>query len=350
MISILTGAQMKKLVEYRNKWLHPGFEPGIVDKQRIESRCSEIIGLYGGSNCLKIEWCASPLELRKKKARSEPALRSAPVNAIFDRIRNDLWDRLENHVASDIVGLVEDKIRIALFTLWGMSAVRRVQRHLNRSTARPAKSYGTDFHSTAVGEIAFYLYFFNELSINEVREILPFAEVQEASTWQRFAGDTVFLTEKPVLFNYTYTPGANGQVMCPVLHCDNGPALRYADDFTIWALNGRIVPRKVVETPWDQLDARLILTERNAETRREIVRKMGIERVCSKLNAKCMDRQGEYELLLLDLGRDGERPYLKMLNPSTGTYHIEGVFPGLKTVKEALVWRNSTIEIPAVLT
>jgi hypothetical protein len=338
------------MVEYRNKWLHPGFEPGVIDKPRIESQLAAINRAFHGSARLKTEWCVSPLELRNKMAGYRQTLRAAPFSPVFDVIRNDLWDKLENHVAGDIVGLVEEQIRISLFALWGMSAVRRVQRHLNRSTARPAKSYGTDPHSTAVGEIAFYLYFLRELSVEDVREILPFAEVQEASTWQRFAGDTIFLTEKPVTFNFTCAPGANGQVLCPVLHCDNGPALRYSDDFSIWALNGRIVPRKIVETPWDQLDARLILKERNAETRLEIVRKMGIERVCSKLNAKCIDQQGEYELLLLNLAKDGERPYLKMLNPSTGTYHIEGVIPGLKTVKEALVWRNGTAEVPKVLT
>jgi hypothetical protein len=54
--------------------------------------------------------------------------------------------------------------------------------------------------------------------------------------------------------------------------------------------------------------------------------------------------------LLLNLGDGRNRPYLKMINPSIGTYHIEGVHPECKTVKEALIWRNQSEETPAVLT
>jgi len=55
-----------------------------------------------------------------------------------------------------------------------------------------------------------------------------------------------------------------------------------------------------------------------------------------------IDRKGDYELLLLDLGDGRRRPYLKMRNPSLGVYHIEGVHPDCSTVVEALRWRNGS--------
>ena len=134
------------------------------------------------------------------------------------------------------------------------------------------------------------------------------------------------------------------------LHNDSGPAVLYRDGYALWCLNGVDVGESIVTTPADQLDANLILTTKNAEVRREIVRKIGIERVCNKLNAKVIDTQGDYSLLLLDL-RDGrKRPYLKMLNPSIGTYHIEGVPPECDTVEKAITWRNQTSEKPVILT
>jgi hypothetical protein len=57
-----------------------------------------------------------------------------------------------------------------------------------------------------------------------------------------------------------------------------------------------------------------------------------------------------YELLILNMGDGRRRPYLKMKNPSIKTWHIEGVAPEIKTVKEALAWRNGTDEAPEVLT
>jgi hypothetical protein len=136
------------------------------------------------------------------------------------------------------------------------------------------------------------------------------------------------------------------------IHADGGPAIQYPDGFSIWALNGVRVPQSIAETPAEKIDANIILKEQNAEVRREIVRKIGIERVCKKLNAKCIDKSndGVYELLILDLGDGRKRPYLKMLNPSIRCYHIEGVSPGITTIDGALIWRNGTKEKPAILT
>lgn len=134
------------------------------------------------------------------------------------------------------------------------------------------------------------------------------------------------------------------------LHNDGGPAILYRDGAAFYALHGVKVSRDIAETPAVELDARLIYKEKNAEVRREIVRKIGLERLCLNLNARCLDKQGDYELLLLKTGAKRSRPYLKMINPSTGNYHIEGVTPGITTVQEALAWRNGTKDIPVVLT
>jgi hypothetical protein len=134
------------------------------------------------------------------------------------------------------------------------------------------------------------------------------------------------------------------------VHRDGGPAVRYRDGFAVWMLNGVRVPRWLAETRDTQIDPRRILDIRNVDVRREFVRKVGADRLCYSLNAVCLDRQGNYELLNLDLGDGRVRPYLKMLNPSIGTWHVEGVAPGCRTVAQALAWRNLTAEPPEVLT
>jgi len=133
-------------------------------------------------------------------------------------------------------------------------------------------------------------------------------------------------------------------------HNDRGPAVLWRDGRKEYYLNGVRVDEHIVITPAEKLDPALLLREKNAEVRREIVRKIGIERVVQKLGAKVIDKQGDYELLLLDLQDGRMRPYLKMRNPSIGTYHLEGVPPGIKTVQEALAWRNGREDQPSVLT
>ena len=136
------------------------------------------------------------------------------------------------------------------------------------------------------------------------------------------------------------------------LHCETGPAVSWHDsDQRYFCLNGVHVSEEIATTPAARLDPSLILHERNVDARREIIRKVGIERVCASSNAQCVDRWDDYELLMLDL-RDGRvRPFLKMKNPSVpGIYHIEGVAPECRTVAEALAWRNQSDIPPSVLT
>lgn len=107
------------------------------------------------------------------------------------------------------------------------------------------------------------------------------------------------------------------------------------------------MPREYVETPVEELDPKLIVIERNAECRRELVGKIGIERVCSELDTKILDRWNGYELLEIKIEGIRIRPvYLKMRNPSIGTWHIEGVPPEIRTCKEALSWRVSGLKWP----
>ncbi len=139
------------------------------------------------------------------------------------------------------------------------------------------------------------------------------------------------------------------------LHNNKVMALEYSDGYGLWCLNGVRVREEIVKTKAEDLDPQLVTKETNAEVRREIVRKIGVDRVCQKLGAKVLDKKGDYELLNLDLGENRIRPYLKMRNPSVGTFHIEGVAPEVKTVEQALNWRrgddvNKKFEEPLILT
>jgi hypothetical protein len=83
------------------------------------------------------------------------------------------------------------------------------------------------------------------------------------------------------------------------------------------------------------------MSETNADIRRELLRKVGIERMLANLPHKVVSKRGDYELLSVDLTETVKGAiYLKMLNQSIGVYHMEGVPRECKTVDEALSWRN----------
>ncbi len=128
-----------------------------------------------------------------------------------------------------------------------------------------------------------------------------------------------------------------------ILHKDGGPCLRYENDnFELYCLNGIIVPKDIACIPAEQLNPELLFTETNAEVRRQIILKIGIEKVLHDLNAKVLDEKEGYKLLGLKLGKEKRiRPYLKFMNATMeGIYHIEGVSPECQTVEDALKYRN----------
>ena len=130
-----------------------------------------------------------------------------------------------------------------------------------------------------------------------------------------------------------------------LLHCDGGSAMEWRGSDAKFYLNGIMVSEEVAVTPGHLLDPILVLKEKNAVVRMEIVKKIGIERLVNKLGGKVLDRWQDYELIRLNIPGMGKVPtYLKMINPSMGTYHVEGVPPQIKTCKAALNWRVGGVE------
>lgn len=130
-----------------------------------------------------------------------------------------------------------------------------------------------------------------------------------------------------------------------VLHNESGMAIKYRDGWGIYALNGVMVTKEIVETPPDKLNPEIVLKETSAEARREIVRKIGVERLEKKLKPLVLDKWGDYELHDYSefFPEMRCRPvYLKMKNPSIGVWHYEGVNINemeAPTCQAALKWR-----------
>lgn len=129
------------------------------------------------------------------------------------------------------------------------------------------------------------------------------------------------------------------------LHSTETPAIAWKDKYSLYFLNGVPVSEEIVMTPPNKLDPTLVVKEKNAEVRRELVRKIGVERIYQKLGGKTEDEWNDYQLITLSVpGMRVVPKYLVMKNPSIGTFHMEGVDPTVKTVKEALAWRDSDTE------
>ena len=104
----------------------------------------------------------------------------------------------------------------------------------------------------------------------------------------------------------------------------------------------------------EEMDAKNVIAVKNVEQRRELIRKIGAERFIQAAGAKVINKRGDYELLSVDLSDEKKDcRYLKMLNPSIGTWHVEGVANVCQTVEQAINWRAGNMAEkwePAILT
>ncbi|PZV16764.1 MAG: hypothetical protein DCF22_04435 [Leptolyngbya sp.] len=111
---------------------------------------------------------------------------------------------------------------------------------------------------------------------------------------------------------------------------------------TVYLFNGYL-PRRY----WMHLSqwrAEWLLTERNAEVRKLLIRQIGYDRICQELQAIKLDSWREYTLLKIDADVDIEPIYLlKMTCPSTGHIHALRVPPGT-SARKAIRWTNWDVD------
>ena len=160
--------------------------------------------------------------------------------------------------------------------------------------------------------------------------------------WHLFYKDIAILSEKPIEIRRDEQHR---------LHNLNGPAIKWNDCYSLYVINGLRVPEYICMTSKENFTKEMFLKEENVDFRRCISQKIGIEKTIEMLGAEVIDTYdsavgGKYELLMIDFDNRGtKRPFLQMQNPSVKElYHIEGVSPNCRTVKDAICFRNQLIK------
>jgi hypothetical protein len=254
-------------------------------------------------------------------------------------LRSNLWSNLEANLRSDLRSKLESNLGANLWAdLWsdlrsnlGANLGANLWSNLRSDLGKILKETFQNIYwsNLDIYWLSFYLYPEKYLGIDykeKSEDLKIVSTLFKAGGFFWFYKDICFVSERCKTIK---KKGIR-------LHCDNGPAIEYRCGWKIYYLNGVCVPENLVLTPANDLDCKLILSEKNADIKREIVRKIGVDRICANLGAKTIDRQNEYELITIDIGDNRQRPYLKMLN--------------CNTVEKALTWRNGTSEKPIILT
>jgi hypothetical protein len=127
------------------------------------------------------------------------------------------------------------------------------------------------------------------------------------------------------------------------LHSPDKMACGYSDGCGVYAWHGTLIPERYYEKPVTAVD---ILGEQNAEVRRCLMERYGIDRFVLDAGAKSIHRERDNELLAIDLRNDpdGRLVALKLRCPSTAAVYIIRVPPDQRKVREALAWSFNVSE------
>jgi len=294
-IDRLTPEQTDRMASWADEWIAKGLATGPADRETFERAARACYRHAGLPEPRVIVWCQSPIVV---------ALAGPSVTRLLDRR-----------------GAVRDAVRGAVGGAW--------YKYLGGQFWISWQAYTSFFRDVCGLELLGDLW----------RRERDYADAQSSACWWWPHRDFIMVSERPLeIHREQVAPRGWGSHR---LHCTTGPAIVWPDGWGVYSVHGVRVPAWLVETPAEQLDPLQFPKLDNAEVRREFVRKIGVERLCEKLGTKVLDRRGDYELHLINLGGEtGEWPYLKMKNPSIGVYHMEAVDKTCRTVEAALNFRN----------
>ena len=390
MIIELTTEQIAKLPEYVKNWTTKGLttrrrtiEDATIDFGNFQKYIlkkenpAPVVILDSPSQC----WMA--VNMVKTLFQSESRVSSQVHDQVRDQVwnqvssqvtsqvRDQVWNQVSSQVSSQVYNQVRDQVRDQVYDQVGNQVRSQVRGQVIDQVANQVwNQVGNQVGNQVIDKVSIQV----RDQVGDRVEYQVYAQMEDfvwpyfdCQFWAGWFSYTEFFrTELNLPYSKDYDYLLNcleyGMVfpldeLCIVcqppteinkningLHNEFGPALTYNGDNEIYALNGVSMDKKYVMTKAQEIPAEWVMKEANVEVRRELLRKVGIERLLNDLPHKLLETRGNYELYSIDLSEAiKDARYLKMTNPSIGCFHLEGLDPSINTIGEALKWRNQNL-------
>jgi hypothetical protein len=322
MIKSLTAEQKTRFPEFVAKWTQIGLSTEPLNMKRVQ-QAFQIAFAQVNKPAPKAVHCTSPLAA---------CLTRGVLASVRESVRASVLDSVSASVRESVSASVRDSVSESVRDSVSASVSESVRASVLDSVSASVSAYWWyDFGQYASYWLSFYDYCHEVLGVDNAKLSGNEAICCEAG-WSWVFWKLALVSEKPIAIHRN----ARGQ-----LHKDGALALEHSDGWGVYALNGIRMKSDYILTPAEKISPETVLAETNADIRRELIRKVGIERMLAKLPHKRMDKRGNYELLSINLGNGAtDARYLRMLNPSVGVWHLEGVAPECDTITKSLNWRN----------
>ena len=250
---------------------------------------------------------------------------------VWDRLALQVWDRLALQVWERIKDQLQDQLGNKLSDrFWG-----RLQGQLRYMSGNPIQDQlGNQLDPWSEADtLKFYGCAFRITGRQPPARLEALAEAVASLGWWWPLRGAAVLTDRPTVL------GRDGRGN---LHAEHGPALAWADGYTLHALHGVPVPARLVEAP-ETITAVQIRNERNVEVCRFLLERYGHQRYLRNIRAKRMHAD-EFGVLWRCPMPDGED--LVLVQVTNATPEPDGSFrtywlrvpPGMRTARQAVAW------------
>lgn len=132
------------------------------------------------------------------------------------------------------------------------------------------------------------------------------------------------------------------------LHNESGPAVKYRDGYSVWAIDGVSVNEKIVMNP-ETLTVQEINSETNQEVRSIMINRFGWPRYLKESHAELVDhRDNEIEGTKEALYKSPIGGMRLIATCPTGRIFSLGIEDGIKTCEEAQIWLGGGLKFNVI--
>src|SRR3972149_1399987 len=236
MLTKLTKEQKNKFSEYREKWIKIGLCTDPADRPTAEKAIVESYKLAGLDPPKKIVWCGSPLSMGIAR---DVILEN---NSVWNSVGNSVWNSVRSSVYNSVG-----------YSIYGQ-------------------------HDA--GWLSFYDYFNEVVGLKEeTNKVQGLISLAKSAGWALPHENICWVSERHQILNRDN----RGR-----LHCLTGPSVMYPDGWEIYAINGVLVPEKVVKQPESYTEEE-IKNEKNSETVRVLAERLGWDKFLNIIGSKRID-------------------------------------------------------------
>ena len=372
-IEKLTPEQERKLVEIRSEWFHWGTCTYRADRAKAETAILAMRKEIGIDRRPIVFWGRSPLDCLlilwaiKSKTWGDLCKRLGGQlggqlgdqlgGQLGDQLRGQLWgqlgDQLGGQLGDQLWGQLRGQLRGQLWgqlggqlggQLWDQLGGQLGDQLRGQLGGQLRDQLGEELGREWWGQhesywISFYLFCRDILDTKhgevENRRLNLWRDIAQSCCWWWCYENYVVISERPTVCRMTEQEGR--------LHCEGGPALAFADGYSLWKWHGVTVAEDVIAHP-EQLTVARIEKETNAEVRRVMLERYGEARYLQDSGAQPIHTD-EYGVLYRK-EVPGDEPIV-MVRVENSTPEADGktkkiywlrVPPTIETAREACAW------------